>query len=216
MHTLLAFSADQVSRVAGVSERQLRYWDSTGLFPPEYGADNRRSPNSRVYSYRDLVGLRTLAHLRNQHRVPLQALREVDRWLAAHYDTPWSQLTFWVAGKRVYFEDPESGARVAARPRGQTAMPIQMRKIEREVAERVKTLQQRRKEDIGRIERNRHVQRNAWVIAGTRVPTWSIWEFYEAGYDQAALLRQFPDLTPADIEAALHHEESLKAQARAG
>lgn len=42
MGEMLAFTADQVSRLTGLSERRLRYWDKTGFFNPEYGVWRRR------------------------------------------------------------------------------------------------------------------------------------------------------------------------------
>jgi hypothetical protein len=34
MAELLAFTADHVARLTGLSNRQLRYWDDTGFFAP--------------------------------------------------------------------------------------------------------------------------------------------------------------------------------------
>ena len=208
---IVAFSLDQVSRMTGLSEKRLRYWDRTRLFSPQFAAENRRSPFSRVYSYRDVVGLRTLALLRIKYRVSLQALREVDAWLRQHYDTPWSELTFWVSGKDVFFDDPSTGARIAGNPAGQTAIPIVMDRVAREADEAIRMLRERRPQDVGRISRNRHIQSNAWVIAGTRIPTWSVWDLHEAGYDVGAIRRQYPSLEPADIQAAIKHEEEQRA-----
>jgi len=61
--SILAFSQRQVGRLTGLAERQLRYWDDTGLVSPQYATENRRRPYSRVYSYRDVVGLSALALL---------------------------------------------------------------------------------------------------------------------------------------------------------
>jgi len=55
---ILAFSADDVCRVTGLSQRQLAYWDKTGFFAPEFASPKER-PFARVYSFRDVVGLRS-------------------------------------------------------------------------------------------------------------------------------------------------------------
>ena len=65
-----AFTSGHVSALTGLSDRQLREWDNRGLFQPAYAEDDRRRPYSRVYSFRDVVGLRTIALLRKQYRVP--------------------------------------------------------------------------------------------------------------------------------------------------
>jgi uncharacterized protein (DUF433 family) len=47
---------------------------------------------------------------------------------------------------------------------------------------------------------------NAWVVAGTRIPTEAIWNFHAAGYDAEAIIREYPRLTPDDVRAAIDFE----------
>jgi len=79
-----AFSADQVVRLTGLTMRQLAYWDDLGFFQPQYAAEDRRSPYSRIYSFKDVVGLRTLSVLKNTYRCSLPHLQQVARKLAAY------------------------------------------------------------------------------------------------------------------------------------
>ena len=72
-----AFSEEQVERLTGLTKAQLRYWDKTGFFAPKFADENRRRAYSRLYSFKDVVALRTISILRNQHNVPLQHLRKV-------------------------------------------------------------------------------------------------------------------------------------------
>ena len=132
MPAILAFTADQVRRLTGLTDRQLRYWDNSGFFSPAYADERRRRPYSRVYSVKDLVALPTLALLRNKHKVPLQERREVAKRLAQYSrdSSPWVGRRFWVAGRHVLFEDPEAGVLVAGRPRYQAAIPIDLHEIE--------------------------------------------------------------------------------------
>ena len=65
---IAALTADHVERLTGLSAGQLREWDKTGFFPPAYAFENRLSPYSRVYSFKDVVGLRTLSILRKTHQ----------------------------------------------------------------------------------------------------------------------------------------------------
>ena len=62
-----AFSADQVVKLTGLKIRQLAYWDSLGFFQPQYAAEDRRSPYSRIYSFKDVVALRTLSVLKSEY-----------------------------------------------------------------------------------------------------------------------------------------------------
>src|SRR5947207_3429953 len=154
MTTLLGFSSEQVCRLTALSGHQLRYWDNTGFFSPWRGADEPRRPYNRVYSFRDVVGLRTIAILRNTHRVPLQELRKVGEWLAGHYETPWASLVFFVGGRKVYFEDP-AGVLYAGRRPTQTALRISLSAVEEDVNETTNRLGKRSADDIGQIHRNR-------------------------------------------------------------
>ncbi len=208
----LAFTRQQVRKLTGLSDRQLSYWDSTGFFSPQFPGDPGR-PYDKLYSFRDLVGLRTIAELRD--RIPLQELRRIGAWLRDRYESPWSSLTFYIAGDRVYFDDPTTGARVATRPEGQIAQPFDMERVAREMSSAVSRLQQRSADKAGQIERRKYVAGNAPVLAGTRIPTRAIWEFHRAGYSPCAILREYPQLTEEDIRRAIAFEEQARTQ-RAG
>ncbi|MGI8857693.1 MAG: DUF433 domain-containing protein [Thermomicrobiales bacterium] len=212
MSTLVAFTADHVCRLTGLSKRQLGYWDRTDFFSPQFAGESRKRPFSRIYSFRDLVGLRAIALLRIKHGVPLQTLRRVGAWLLQHDDSPWSSLKFYVANRQVFFNDPLTGTRMAAIPEGQQVFPIEMEPIARDMEQAANQLRERISEEFGQITRNRYVVRNAWVLAGTRIPTSAIWDFHQAGFDAAAIIREYPRLTPQDIDAAITHEEMLRQQ----
>ncbi|MEX0783286.1 MAG: DUF433 domain-containing protein [Dehalococcoidia bacterium] len=211
MSTLLAFSPDQVCRVTGLSRRQLTYWNDTGFFSPRF-ADRSRRRFAGMYSFKDVVGLRTLAKLRD--RLPLQELRRVGEWLSERYEEPWSSLRFFVVGRRVVFEDAQ-GLRAEART-GQTVLPVELGAIELEADIEARKLLDRSEEQIGRIVRNRYVQHNAWVLDGTRIPTAAVWDFHDAGYATDEIRREYPRLTQRDIEAAIEFERQSRSEPKAG
>ncbi len=209
MDDLLGFGVERTSRLTGLSVRQLRYWDETGFFTPEFADEDRRQPYSRVYSFRDVVGLRTLAQLRES--VPLQELRKIGTWLRQQYDAPWSSLRFYVQGKTVFLDDPETRLRLASRPIGQAVFrTVEMEPIAQDVRRAVERLRLRSSDEIGKIARHRHVMSNAPVLAGTRIPTAAIWGFHEAGYGTAAILQEYPQLTAEDVEAAIISESKRR------
>src|SRR3546814_16438357 len=72
-----AFSEEHASHLTGLSTGQLRSWDRRGFFSPQYAYDDRRAPYSRIYSFKDVVGLRTIAVLMKEYSVSLQELRKV-------------------------------------------------------------------------------------------------------------------------------------------
>jgi DNA-binding transcriptional MerR regulator len=215
MSTLLAFSAEQVCKLTGLSMRQLSYWDRIGFFSPQYADENRRRAYSRIYSFRDVVGLRSLALLRNKHGVSLQELKKVGRWLKERYHDPWSTLKFYVSARRVYFKDPETGANVAGRPLGQVTFPFLLTEVEQEVEAAARELQERRPTDVGEISHNRHVVDNRAVLSGTRIPTSAVWSLHQAGYDTDGIIKEYPLLTPEDVRAAIDHERQRQRHKKA-
>jgi uncharacterized protein (DUF433 family) len=206
-----AFTPQQVRRITGLSLSQLRYWDSTGFFEPAFRSDEGDYGGfSRIYSFRDLVGLYTIAQLRKQHRFSLQELRPIGEYLKRFHDTPWSSLTFYHHGKNLYFHDPERpGEYVGARPLGQTPLSsVEMERMARDVRERVLHMRHRDSTDVGQIVKRRNVAHNSWVVAGTRVPSTAVWSLHRAGYTHDQIVREYPRLTIADVEAAIRFEKA--------
>lgn len=208
-----AFSAYHVCRLTGLSLRQLSYWDDTEFFSPYYASENRRSPFSRVYSFEDLVGLRVIAILRNDHQIPLQKLRKVAEQLSEYHPRPWSGLVLYVRGKNVFFKEPDTEQ---IRKVGHPQYVLKMVEFDHVIADmesKADALRRRRDDQIGNLERHRNVVHNAWVVAGTRIPTKTVWRYYQAGYDASSIIRDYPLLTPADISSAISHEQQLARSA---
>lgn len=209
MSELIAFTAEHVCRLTGLTPRQLRYWDRTGFFSPTLVDDHRQRAFGRIYSFRDLVGLRTIAKLRK--KMPLQALRKLGAWLKERHEEPWSSLRFAWNGRHVVFMDPQSGTPTEPRGSGQKVLSIALEPIANEMSRAAEGLRKRRRDQLGQIVRNRYVVHNAWVIAGTRVPTEAIWNFYSAGYTVEEIIREYPRLRPKDVKAAIAFEKDRRA-----
>jgi hypothetical protein len=88
---------------------QLAYWDKLGFFQPQYAAEDRKTPYSRIYSFKDVVGLRTLSILRSKYKCSLPHLQTVAKELASYSNAPWAEITLYVLQKRVQFKEPETG-----------------------------------------------------------------------------------------------------------
>lgn len=209
MATILAFTVDQASRLTGLTDRQLRYWDDTGFFTPTY-SDAKRRAYGRIYSFRDVVGLRTLAMLRNKYRVPLQELRKIGAWLKQNYEAPWASLRFYVAGREVFFDDPRDQIRRSGSNPDQTVIPVEMQSIATETEAAADKLRERTPDEIGKVVQHRHIMQNSPVLAGTRIRTEAIWSFHKAGYQCDEILRRYPRLTPKDVQAAIDFERERR------
>jgi uncharacterized protein (DUF433 family) len=201
---IAAFTVDQIEQLTGLTGRQLRYWDKTGFFQPEV-IDPSNRIFGRIYSFRDVVGLRTLAAIRKH--VSLQEMRVVAEWLTEHFDHPWSALRFFVLNAKVYFDDPQTGLRLDARTGRQAVLEFDIESIAHDISEEVQRLRKRPPEEHGRITRNRYVAHNAHVIAGTRIPTSAIWSFTKAGYTYDQILCEYPTITRKDVRAAIDFEK---------
>ncbi|MBX9702441.1 MAG: DUF433 domain-containing protein [Acetobacteraceae bacterium] len=204
---IAAFTEEQVSRLTGLSSRQLRYWDGTGFFSPDYRDDAPGHAHGRLYSFRNIVALRTIALLRVQHGVPLQHLRKVAETLSHLRDDLWTQTRLWVLNRKVIFENPETELPQEV-VSGQYVIDIPLRRIVEDTDRDVRKLRTRSADQLGRISRARGIAGNARVAAGTRIRVDSIRRLEEDGYSPAQILAEYPDLTEADIRAALDHDKA--------
>jgi uncharacterized protein (DUF433 family) len=205
-----AFTEEQVERLTAISVHQLRHWDRTGFYHPEFADENRRNPYSRVYSFKDLVSLQILRTLRNELKVSLQHLREVKDKLAHLGDDRWSKTILYVLNKKVVFHDGESDERREV-VSGQFVLQIPLKVVKADMESAVRDIQKRDPKKIGTIERNRRVSHNAWVVGGTRIPVDAIMSFHKAGYGIEQIIQEYPDITRQDIMAAIEHGEKAAA-----
>lgn len=206
-----AFSAQQVCRLTGLSLRQLAYWDATEFFEPEYAPGYAYGAFSRVYSFRDVVGLYTIGLLRKRFKFPLQKLRTVGQYLRQYDEAPWSALALYVQGGDIVFRHPSNPEEYSSAVKvGQRVFPLEMETVVRHVEMRANRLRWRRRHQIGKITRNRYIVHNAAVLAGTRIPTSAVWNLHSAGYDTEAIIREYPRLRHADVDAALAYEKKKR------
>jgi uncharacterized protein (DUF433 family) len=204
---IAAFSEDHVERLTGLTKGQLKSWDRAGFFSPRYAYEDRHAPYSRVYSFQDVVGLRTIAVLMKDYRISLQQLRKVAQELIRRGYGHWAEVKLYVLKRQVYFRRPKSNE-VEGVWDGQLAM-VPVIDVINDVESRVQELKKRDDSQLGQVERHKHVVRNSTVVAGTRIPTAAIRRFKEAGYSIQQIVKQYPTLTVEDVQAALVHEEGL-------
>lgn len=197
---LAAFSVDHVARVTGLSKSRLTRWDSLGFFSPEYvDEEDRGNPYARVYSFIDLVGLRTLKILADDYHVPLSELRKAAVELEKRSSRPWSEIPLAVLKRKVVFDLDTQPRNVTD---GQyTLRHIPLGSIAEEVHRRAQKLSQRKKSQAGKVERHKFIVHNTLVLSGTRIPLDAVASFIEAGYSDAAIINEYPSLTPRDIAA---------------
>lgn len=193
-----AFSVEHAARVTGLSKSRLSRWDKLGFFSPENADESDRgNAFSRVYSFTDLVGLRVLAVLTDEHKLTLKELTETARVLEEKSSRPWSEITMAVVNGRVIW-DLDS---VPRDRHGQyVGKFIPLDTISAQVAERAEKLRNRRVDLLGSTERHKFVAHNAEVLAGTRIPVKNVESFIAAGYSDKQILAEYPGLTKIDVQ----------------
>lgn len=206
--TVWAFTEDQVAELTGLSVGRLRYSRRTHFYYPAGG------PDAELYSFRDVVSLRTVAELRRRG-VPLQELRKVRDWLKQWSGEPWASLRLAVLGRKVYLKDPKTGAWLTRIPKDQTVHPIFLETIAGDALRAAKQARKRRSSDVGKVKTSPRVMGNAPTVAGTRIPASAIWELREAGYSQKQIREEYPSLKAADVRAALAHEHRWRRRVSA-
>jgi uncharacterized protein (DUF433 family) len=209
MIPLRAFTLPTVSRLTELSESRLRDRDRGGFFQPSLADPDRRRHYSRIYSFGDVVALRTIKSLLERD-VPIGRLKEIGTFLCSLPDASWASQRFYVVGRDVYFTHED--ALLAAKPLGQMAMreilEIALRPVVEDTKRRVAELRERPEEQIGQIDSDRYIMNGKSVIAGTRTPTAVIYELHREGLSVDGIREEFPRLTPEDIQAAIAFEQA--------
>lgn len=207
---IAAFSAEQVAQLTGLSLDQLREWDNDGFFVPSLALKNRRSPLSRIYTFEDVVGLRTLSLLRKTYKVSRQHLKRAAETLKRHSGKPWSALTIYVLNREVHFKNPETG-NIEGAISGQYVVPIELASIADDMRAAADKLKIRDPSKHGHIDHKRYTMNGVPVVAGTRIPVSSVKSFHDAGYTFEEIVDQYPSLTVEDIRAALAYDKLTHA-----
>ena len=213
MFPLTAFTSDVVSRLTGLSVSQLHRWDRSQFFVPMFADPDRRRPSSRVYSFSDVVALRTIAKLREMG-VSFPELKKARAFFASEANEHWASRRFFVVGNRLFFTHDD--AIVAARPPGHRIMPdvLDLGEIVQDVQAAVAKLSERTPDQIGQITHDRLIMNGAPVLAGTRIPTANIAWWARNGYSDTEIQHEFPRLHLEDIRSAVAFEDAPEVAVR--
>jgi DNA-binding transcriptional MerR regulator len=98
-----AFNSKTVSRIVGVSLRQIQYWDERGFIRPSVKTAGGRG-TKRLYSFSDLVQLKVVKDLAN-HGLSLQRIRRCLRHLKDSFpgeSEPLRSLRYLTDGEKLF------------------------------------------------------------------------------------------------------------------
>jgi predicted RNase H-like HicB family nuclease len=121
----MAFNTSTVSKITGLSIRQLDYWDTRHFIKPStkeaagYGS-------ARLYSFRDVVQLKVAKALKEEG-ISLQKLRKSISYLKKHFpnvEKSLSELRFVTDGKSIFVLTEDKTAILNATLKGQLVMTL--------------------------------------------------------------------------------------------
>jgi uncharacterized protein (DUF433 family) len=205
---LIAMPAAAAARFAGVSQRQLRYWDETHLLSPGIKRQLSERNTVRLYTFPELLELRVIASL-ERLRMPLRRIRKVVQFLRREgHEAPLRELRFAVTGGELFFQRPDgtwAGDRQPDQIVIDAIISLPLDHYRAGIRQAAQTV--RRRSDAGRIERHRKVLGHKPVFAGTRIPVAAVMPYLRRGLPVEEILEAFPQLTRRDIEAARRHAD---------
>lgn len=197
---LVALPRRAAARLAGVSERQLRYWEDTDLLSPGIRRDISQRNRVRLYEFTDLLELLVIATLLDVG-ISLQHVRKVVEHLRERgYSRPLTEVRFAIDGDEVFFQHAD-GTWEGDRMPDQVVLHqvLQLEPLRQRIRE---TVGQREAERAGQVERRRMVLGSKPVFAGTRIPLSAVFPYLRRGYSTEQILEAFPELSRRDIKVA--------------
>jgi len=200
MQDVLAVSDKRAAQIAGITMRQIRYWEQIGLVVPSVRRALGERRTVRLYSFRDLVELVVAAELRHRPGISLQHIQRLADFLRGQeFAGPLRELRFATRGREIYVQYPDGTWSGDPRP-GQLiysqAIALDL------VGARISAAAGREQEAAGQVVTRRGVQGGKPIFAGTRIPVAVVQRYLVAGYDAAAIVEEYPSLSEADVEVA--------------
>jgi uncharacterized protein (DUF433 family) len=202
-----AFTIDVISRLTGFSEARLRRWDTTGFFTPSYALRDRRKPHSRIFSLEDLIALQVIGRLL-ESGVPHRRLKTIVPWIKDVPADSWDERRLYVSRGQVFF-DFEDAVRAADGDISHV-VTIDMRSLVADIEKQIQRLSERTPDEIGRVSRNRWIMSGEPVLAGTRIPTATVYAAVRHGDTPLKIVTRYPRLTEEDVAAAVAFEEQRR------
>ncbi len=145
-----AFNTKQVCAFTDITLKQVVYWDKKGIARPSIRPAAGRG-SRRLYSYADLLAIKTVKNLRDQG-VSLQKIRKCVLYLRKHLpdiSQPLHFCTLISDGETVYLVEDEKTLIDTVKLQGQRVFyHISIAAIDRELRERVIKLSAKRMEQV--------------------------------------------------------------------
>jgi uncharacterized protein (DUF433 family) len=146
---------------------------------------------TKVFSYREMFAFSVGRLMDERGSVPADGVAAMVRTMTALSIGEVRGLAIRFAG----------GARLAPKDATVDTDAIVLSDVLDDLARRVASARARCRADIGRIDSAKSILGGTPVLAGTRVPVRAMEAFIADGFSINDILREYPSLTPAEIEA---------------
>lgn len=196
---MIALPMDRAAKLAEVSPRRLRYWQETRLLVPSIHRRLSHRSHVRLYDFGDLTALLVTAELL-ERGFSLQHVRRVVEHLRGFgVENPLRELEIGTTRREIYFRYPDGGWSGSSQP-GQLVFRtiIEMEPIYAKIRDAVR----RPPHTVGRIVKRRGVHGSKPIFDGTRITVATVMAWLDDDQPVQRILEAYPDLAPADIEAA--------------
>ena len=132
------FTAAQACELTGCTPHQLRYWDKVGLVEPSIQTTDGRPGRRRIYSFRDLVGLRVVKSLLD-NGLSIQRVRRAWDYLrrTGDMDKELSNVKLITDGQSIFAVAHDEAEILDALRQGQLAFFVKIDEIAQDVEDDV-------------------------------------------------------------------------------
>jgi predicted RNase H-like HicB family nuclease len=149
MVIIMNFNTRTVSKIIGITSRQVDYWDSTNFIKPS-SQEAAGYGSSRLYSFEDLIRFRVAKTLRDKG-ISLQKIRKSLSYLKTHMpdiENPLSGLKFLTDGETIFVLTKDSQEIIDTLKNGQLIFSVSLGTIVDELKGEVKALHVERKYEV--------------------------------------------------------------------
>ncbi len=143
------FNTKTISQIIGVTARQLGYWDKTGLLKPSIAQAEGRGTR-RLYSFLDMVQIRTAKALRDQG-MSLQKIRRCVAYLRKQrkeVEHPLAELKLLTDGQTIFVLTANKDVILDTLNSGQLVLSLAIGQLVNDVRAQVEKLTQRSVENV--------------------------------------------------------------------
>lgn len=132
------FTAAQACQLTACTPHQLRYWDKVGLVSPSIQTTDGRPGRRRIYSFRDLVGLRVVKSLLD-NGLSIQRVRRAWDYLrrTGNMDDHLAEVKLVTDGQSIFAVAHDDAELLDALRQGQLAFFVRIDEIAQDVEDDV-------------------------------------------------------------------------------